>query len=248
VVESLLLALDTSTSTASVALYDGERVLSETTWLAGREHSRRLMVEVGAALGRVGREPGQLTGLVVACGPGSFTGVRVALSVAKGMAAGLSIPLWGIGSLEVLAHAAEPSHLPVRAVLEAGRGRFACGLYRGGAPVEEPRTATLDELVASIREPTLVIGELGPAARAQLERETPATVAGPAASLRRAGYLAELGWLAAQAGEPGDPRTVDAIYLAPHGLPSAERAGGAFGLGASRAAFFPPPGPTTESG
>jgi len=59
----LLLALDTSTSTASVAVFDGQRVLSETTWLAGREHSTRLLVEVDAAFERIGRTPTELTGL-----------------------------------------------------------------------------------------------------------------------------------------------------------------------------------------
>src|SRR3979411_2930269 len=102
----LLLALDTSTSTASVALFDGQRVLSETTWQAGREHSTRLLVEVDLASERIGRPPAELTGLVVARGPGSFTGVRVALSVAKGMAAGLSIPVWGVSTLGALGFAA----------------------------------------------------------------------------------------------------------------------------------------------
>jgi tRNA threonylcarbamoyladenosine biosynthesis protein TsaB len=213
VVDPLLLALDTSTGTAGVAVYDGQRVLSETTWLAGREHSTRLLAEVGAALGRIGREPAQLTGLVVARGPGSFTGVRVALSVAKGMAAGLGLPLWGVNSLEVLARAAGATELPVLAALEAGRGRYAIGLYRGSAAVDEARTASLDELVASLREPTLLIGELDPAVRARLEGNSLARMAPPAACLRRAGYLAELGWLLAQAGEPGDPKVVDAVYL-----------------------------------
>src|SRR5690348_10909012 len=69
--EPLLLAMDTSTSTASLALFDGTQVLSETTWLAGREHSTRLLIEVQIALERIGREPTDLTGLVVARGPGS---------------------------------------------------------------------------------------------------------------------------------------------------------------------------------
>jgi tRNA threonylcarbamoyladenosine biosynthesis protein TsaB len=211
----LLLALDTSTSTASVALYDGQQVLSETTWLAGREHSTRVLVEVAALLERVGRDKRDLTGLVAARGPGSFTGVRVALSVAKGMAAGLRLPLWGIGSLDVLARAAGGSELPVQAVLEAGRGRYATALYAQSQQIEPPRAASLDELIAALSQPRLVIGELGAAARARLADETPARLASPAASPRRAGYLAELGWFAAQAGEPGDPALVDALYLPP---------------------------------
>jgi tRNA threonylcarbamoyladenosine biosynthesis protein TsaB len=209
----LLLALDTSTRTASVALFDGEHVLSETTWQAGREHSTRLLVEVDAAFERIGRTPTELTGLVVARGPGSFTGVRVALSLAKGMAAGLSIPLWGSSSLDVLALAAGEVDLPVRVVLEAGRGRYATALYLHGQSTQDPRLATLDELNALIEEPTLVIGELSQDARAQLAGSNNIKLASVAASARRAGYLAELGWRQAQSGDPGNPHVLDALYV-----------------------------------
>jgi tRNA threonylcarbamoyladenosine biosynthesis protein TsaB len=209
----LLLALDTSTGTASVALFDGEAVVSETTWHAGREHSTRVLVEVGASLERIGRTPTDLTALAVARGPGSFTGVRVALSVAKGLAAGLRIPLWGVSSLDILAHAAGEVELPVRAVLEAGRGRYATSLYRGGECVEAAQLANLDQLERLVEEPTLLIGELSPDARARLVRHPHVRLAGVAAGLRRAGYLAELGWRLAQAGAPGDPRATDALYV-----------------------------------
>jgi tRNA threonylcarbamoyladenosine biosynthesis protein TsaB len=208
----LLLALDTSTSTASLALFDGRRVVSETTWLAGREHSSRMLVEVEIALDRVGKTMNAVTGLVVARGPGSFTGVRVALSVAKGMAAGLSIPVWGVNSLDVLARTAIGAALPVRAVLEAGRGRYATALYERGVCLEEARLATVDQLLDSLNTTTLLIGELAPEA-AQLVSQHPfAQLAGPAANARRAGYLAELGWHMALSGDPGDPAAVDAIY------------------------------------
>jgi hypothetical protein len=58
-----------------------------------------------------------------------------------------------------------------------------------------------------------VIGEIGPEARRRLEAETGAEVAAPAACLRRAGFLAELGWRMATGGEPGDPGLVDALYI-----------------------------------
>ena len=209
----LLLALDTSTRIASVALFDGQTVLSETTWLAGREHSTRVLVEVQDALRRVARTPQNLTGLVVARGPGSFTGVRVALSVAKGIAAGLSLPLWGVSSLDVLAHAADRVDLPVRAVLEAGRGRFATGLYEHGHPVGEPGLATLEQLDELTQRPTLLIGELAEAARARLAQNVHVRLATPAACLRRGGFLAELGWRCAESGDPGNPRTLDALYV-----------------------------------
>ena len=209
----LVLALDTSTSTASVALFDGQHVVSEASWLAGREHSTRLLVEVDVAFERIGRRSEELTGLVVAIGPGSFTGVRVALSVAKGIAAGLAIPLWGVSTLDVVAAAAGPIELPVRAVVEAGRGRFATALYRDGQCVQAAALATLEQLATLIAEPTLVIGELTAEARRQLAAQPTVMIASRAASTRRAGFLAELGWRQAQAGHPGDPRIIDAFYV-----------------------------------
>ena len=209
----MLLALDTSTSTASLAVYDGQRVLSETSWLAGREHSARLLVEIDAALERIGRAPRDLTGLVVARGPGSYTGVRVGLSVALGIAAGLGVPLWAIDSLDVVARAAGPVTLVIRALLEAGRGRLATAAYLDDRCVEPARLVSLDELVKLVATPTLVIGDLSPIVRARLAAETPARLAPPAACLRRAGFLAELGWRRAQSGDPGTLGAVDAAYL-----------------------------------
>jgi tRNA threonylcarbamoyladenosine biosynthesis protein TsaB len=211
--QPLFLALDTSTRVASVALFDGAQVLSETTWLAGREHSTRLLVEVEASLARIGRHSGELTGLVVARGPGSFTGVRVALSVAKGISAGLSIPAWGVSSLQVLATAAGQEHLPVRVAVEAGRGRFATGLYLDGGPVGQASVATIEQLGELIQAPTLLIGEFSESARATLEQHAHARLASRAASLRRAGFLAELGWRLSLAGDPGDPADLDALYV-----------------------------------
>ena len=188
-------------------------MLSETTWQAGREHSTRLLVEVESALERVGLRVEQLTALAVAQGPGSFTGVRVALSVSKGMAAGLQIPAYGVCSLDVLALAAEPSTLPVRTVIEAGRGRYATGLYASGSSVDPPRLATPDELLALVTEPTLVIGELSNEVRDVLRANPHTHLAPRAAGVRRAGYLAELAWQMVRRGEPGDPAALDAIYI-----------------------------------
>jgi tRNA threonylcarbamoyladenosine biosynthesis protein TsaB len=210
---TVLLALDTSTRIASVAAFDGYQVLSETTWLAGREHSTRLLVEAETVLARIGRTPSELTGLAVARGPGSFTGVRVALSVAKGIAAGLGVPLWGVSTLDVMAAAAGEAEVPVRALVEAGRGRYATALYERRTCVEPPRLVTLEQLMDLLESPTLVIGELSPEARARLAQHQPVRLASPATSVRRAGFLAELGWQLGEAGEPGDPRVVDALYV-----------------------------------
>jgi tRNA A37 threonylcarbamoyladenosine modification protein TsaB len=139
--------------------------------------------------------------------------VRVALSVAKGIAGGLRLPAWGVDTLQVLALAAEPATLPVRVVIEAGRGRYATALFADGRAMDDAHLATVTQLVDLIREPTVVVGELRAADRDVLLGNGDARLAPRASSLRRAGFLAELGWRLAQSDAPGDARTLDALYV-----------------------------------
>jgi tRNA threonylcarbamoyladenosine biosynthesis protein TsaB len=123
----------------------------------------------------------------------------------------LRIPTYGVSSLDVLALAAEPSGLPVRAVVEAGRGRYATALY--GAATEPPRLANLAQLREAIQGETVIIGELTPEDRRVLHQDAHVRLAPVAASVRRGGFLAELGWRMAQRGAAGDPISLDAIYI-----------------------------------
>lgn len=227
----LLLAVDTSTAHAGLALYDG-RVLIETVWVANRGHARQLLPAVHHALERVGRAPTDLAAVAAARGPGSFTGLRVGLAIAGGLAFALSIPLYGIGSLDVAAAAAPTSPWPIRAVLDAGRGRFATALYRRGegawARVEGIVGVDLDGLIRLIEEqdsavqsssadpePCAVVGELDGAARARLAGlDRVAWVAPPALAVRRPGILAEMAWNFWASGRPPEPREAEPIYLA----------------------------------
>jgi tRNA A37 threonylcarbamoyladenosine modification protein TsaB len=117
-----------------------------------------------------------------------------------------------VSSLDVLALAAGPL-LPVRVLVEAGRGRYATALYIDGQPVGDATLASLEEVVALLTEKTVVIGELRAEARQRLELVHAVRLAPRAAGVRRAGFLAELGWQMARRGEPGEPRFLDAIYL-----------------------------------
>ncbi|MBI2755479.1 MAG: tRNA (adenosine(37)-N6)-threonylcarbamoyltransferase complex dimerization subunit type 1 TsaB [Chloroflexi bacterium] len=215
----LMLALDTATAQASVAVHDGGHLLAETTWMAGREHSAMLMVEVSRTLERAGQSRANLTGLAVTRGPGSFTGVRVALSVAKGLAAGLGVPLWTATTLEVLAYAAGPVDLPVRAAVDAGRGRVATALFAGGHQVQPTVGMAIENLAALDVDATFLVGDIPQRLRAVLAAMPHLHVLSAALSARRAGLLAELAWAAARRGEPGDPATADAEYLERQGQP-----------------------------
>src|SRR5438067_1435206 len=165
----MLLALDTSTSLAGVALHDGSRVYYEETWLAGRHHSEQVLARVAIALDSVGLAMRDLNALAVARGPGSFTGVRVGLALAKGLALGAHLPLYGVGTLDAFADAFTWADVPVRVFVEAGRGRWASGRYEpgphGARALSPPANLGLDDVLALDERPAVFAGELDDAAR-----------------------------------------------------------------------------------
>ncbi|HLI71321.1 MAG TPA: tRNA (adenosine(37)-N6)-threonylcarbamoyltransferase complex dimerization subunit type 1 TsaB [Ktedonobacteraceae bacterium] len=129
----LLLALDTSTRQASVALCDEERLYGEYTWHVGNNHSVELLERVQRLLAEGGVGMSALDGLAVATGPGSFNGVRVAVATAKALAFAMRKPLVGISTLEMCAAQHQQWAGPVCSLLEAGRSELyaACYLFEG---------------------------------------------------------------------------------------------------------------------
>ncbi len=216
---SLLLAIDTASQMPSLALYDGERVLAEETWRSANSHTVELMPSLVRMLERQRVSPAELRGIAVALGPGSFTGLRIGLSLAKGLALTLAIPLIGIPTLYALVYAQERPRGPVCAVLQAGRGRVSAALYRRRQGQWQQqgdyRLTSWEDLCAEIETRTFFCGEIDAQAAALLRERLgdKAAVASPASSLRRAGYLAELGWQRLERGEVDDPATLSPIYL-----------------------------------
>ena len=213
----MILALDTSTAIASVALYDG-MVSAETTWRSGRGHSVELMAQVSVLMRLRRVEPSQLTAIAVAVGPGSYTGLRVGLAAGKGLCLALGIPMIGVGSLDVLAEAQQESCVAVRPLLDAGRQRFATALYRhqsgGLRRVGAVEGKKLSDILEDIHEETLLCGDVEGVSTSDLRENKLIRIASPASSLRRAGFLAEIGWHLFQRGELQDARQVEPIYLA----------------------------------
>ncbi len=219
----MLLAIDTATDWAGMALYDGraQQVRYELTWWARRRHTVTLLPRVDEALRdqRLTRE--DLEGLAVAIGPGSYTGLRVGLSLAKGMALALDVPLIGIPTLDVVAYPYRHHRESVCAVIQAGRTRVCWALYSPGLPADPQGGYRLDDVptvaraLRSFGKPVLVVGELTPEQAHLLRREggSHVQVASPADGLRRAGFLAEMGLRALASGRRDDPATLAPIYL-----------------------------------
>ncbi len=214
----MLLAIDTSTRNVGVALYDGVRVVSESIWSSQDYHTVELAPAVAEILRRAGVNMVNLKALAVALGPGSFTGLRIGLALAKGLALALQIPLIGIPSLDALAAAQPVKEIPLVAALQAGRGRLAIGWYHNESgtwrPHGQAEFVEVQKLARRIRQPTLVCGELTEGQRRILGRKRKNVIlASPAQSLRRPSFLAELAWRRWQTGQVDDPATLSPIYL-----------------------------------
>src|SRR5215471_1894313 len=121
-----LLLIDTCGSEGTVALAEAERVVASET-LPGRSASERLVPVVRGMMSAAGWRLGELAAIVVVHGPGSFTGVRVGLSAAKGLSEAGGVGLIAVSRLALLAAAAGDVAGDVCALLDAGRG----GFYRG---------------------------------------------------------------------------------------------------------------------
>ncbi|MBA2679300.1 MAG: tRNA (adenosine(37)-N6)-threonylcarbamoyltransferase complex dimerization subunit type 1 TsaB [Ktedonobacteraceae bacterium] len=125
----LLLALDTSTRFASVALCSQEALLSEYTWFAGGNHSVDLLDHIQQILAEQKISLQEVDAIAVATGPGSFNSVRVALATAKALSFSLKKPLIGISTLEIIAGQQRYYQGPVCALLEAGRSELYAACY-----------------------------------------------------------------------------------------------------------------------
>lgn len=214
----MLLAIDTSTQKIGLALYDGVQVLHEAVWPSPNHHTVELAPAIESALRGAGLSVAKIEAVCIALGPGSFTGLRIGMAVAKGLVLARNIPLIGIPTLDALAAAQPVQDIPLAAILEAGRARLAVGWYRSkdGAwrAKKKAEVFTPQELSKRIRKPTLICGELSEENRRLLGRKRKnAVLVSPAQSNRRPGFLAELGWQRWQAGEVDDPATLAPTYL-----------------------------------
>ncbi|MCD4686174.1 MAG: tRNA (adenosine(37)-N6)-threonylcarbamoyltransferase complex dimerization subunit type 1 TsaB [Anaerolineae bacterium] len=215
----MLLALDTATRMISVALHDGHRVRYEATWHSANNHTIELTPALQHALTVNDLQPGDLRGVAVAQGPGSFTGLRIGMSVAKGIVlAHPEIALVAVPTLEIVAAGAPHFDGALIAVLQAGRGRICAQRYTWTTarwtPDADAAIMTWAALLDTISVPTLIVGEINTQGREALAAATcPIHIAPGTSSLRRAGYLAERAWERLRTGHTADPHTVTPIYL-----------------------------------
>jgi tRNA threonylcarbamoyl adenosine modification protein YeaZ len=213
------LAIDTSTETASLAIVQESQVLAELTWHCQQNHSVELMPNINRLLEQSGASLKSLSGIIVAMGPGSFNGLRVGVSTAKGLAFSLEVPLVGISTLEAAAYQYAEIGFPVCPVFNAGRGEIAAAIYQkkgnNWQQVIAEHITTVDNLSLQITTKTIFCGEAALVIFEQIkEKLGPKAIIPPLVSrMRRAAFLAELGIKRLEVGDRDQPATLQPIYL-----------------------------------
>ena len=211
----MLLAIDTSTRYAGVALADSERLVASHTWHSGVNHTAELMPAVVKLLQDRNIAVRDLDSVAVALGPGGFSALRVGVSVAKGLCAAGSIPILGVGSLDLEAFPYAGSGMPVCALLESGRSEAASALFgANGQRLRVDRVSTATELMEEIAQTTLFCGE-GVARWAEEIKSglgNKAVICSPAPSVR-VWSLVSIARQRLNAGEVDDLDTLQPQYL-----------------------------------
>jgi len=215
----MLLAIDTSTDTASLALVHDNVVLAELTWHCGQSHTTELLPRLNPLLEQNKTDLDSINGIIVARGPGSFNGLRVGLSTAKGLALSLECPIIGISTLEAAAYPFAATGLPICPILNAGRGEIATAMYQQKrqkwCQLVAEHITTIGALCSQVTSRTIFCGDFVPSIAIQLRENLrqKAIIPSSAATLRRAGFLAELGLKRFETGDFDNPATLQPLYL-----------------------------------
>jgi len=213
------LSIDTSTAVCGVAVSRQGKLLAERAWRTDLNHTKQLFTTIEAVLKESGATMDDVKAVIVAIGPGSFSGLRVGVSAAKGLAVALQVPLAAVNTMAIEAAPYAGSGLPICVILDAGRGELAVAAYTAAdGNLREARpwaVMSLEALCASIAERTHFCGEHLPAVQAVLSAKLGVRAVFPTdpAAMRRPRYLAQLGWQRLATGDHSDPATLQPIYL-----------------------------------
>ncbi len=216
-----LLAFETSAKAASVALTEEGKLLGEGYQNTGLTHSQTLMVMAEDLLKQCGLGVADIDAVAVAEGPGSFTGVRIGMAAAKGLAWGRNIPCYGISTLEAMALQLGVHQGYVCPVMDARRAQVYNALFYVNQGVLERRTpdraialAELGEELKTCQEPVFLVGDGSSLCYNTLKAEIPSLVLPPEHRMhQRAVGVALLAHAQAAAGMPGDAAALAPNYL-----------------------------------
>lgn len=211
----MLLAIDTSSRYAGVSLSSDGLALISQSWYSSRNHTKELTPAIQQILESKEIHLGDLDGICVALGPGGFSALRVGLSVAKGFALALNLPLFGLTTLEAEAFLYESLGKPVCSVLQVSRTEVACSIFNNGKCIRQPEIKAPDDVPILAPKNAIFCGEGIAEFRHKLETnlgddQLIATYSGPTTRLHG---LAALGERRLKVNDPDNAATLQPLYL-----------------------------------
>jgi tRNA threonylcarbamoyladenosine biosynthesis protein TsaB len=213
----MLLAIDTSTDASGVAFRDHHGIAAEVAWVSGRRHAEQVLPMIDHLLRNLDRAAADVEAVAVATGPGSWSGLRVGMSIAKALAVSHNVPIIGVPALDVLAYGLRRFDGMIVPMVRLGRDRYGAAVYRT-APVWERTTPfqnlALDDLPGLV-DGGLFCGDVDDAARQLLETRlgSSALFAEGSDNVRRPAVLADLAWRRWQKNDVDDLVTLEPLYL-----------------------------------
>lgn len=216
-----VMGIDTATLVCSVAVVSEEKTLAEYTQQVKKTHSERLLPLIDTILRDTGLKPQDLSGVAVAGGPGSFTGLRIGMVTAKALGQALALPLCSISTLAALA--AQHPLFPglICPILDARREQVYNAIFTAGTQVERlvaDRSLSVTELLQELQqrpEPVLFVGDAVPVYRQIISRAlvSRACFMPPESAICRASSVARLGLAQFSAGQVQSWRDLHPAYL-----------------------------------
>ena len=217
----LILAFETSAKSCSAAIHDGQKLLAESYQNSGLTHSQTLMVMAEDLLKVCGKSAADVTHLAAAAGPGSFTGIRIGVSAAKGFAWGAEKPVYGVSTLESMALGLGVWSGYVCCCMDARRNQVynAIFLVEQGklTRISEDRAIALSDLkneLAHLDGPIYLVGDGAALAHKTLSQDIPELILPPEHRMhQRAGGVALAALAAMDRGENADGAALQPNYL-----------------------------------
>lgn len=211
-----ILALETATRRATIALVDGKDLVTTRIHEDPLTHAERVVVLIDELMAEAGFAPSSLDAIACGIGPGSFTGVRIALSTAKGIALALDLPIIGVGSLAAMASALSEKGAGVIPLLDARKGEVFAAVFAADgseevAPAHLPRAALGEFIEPHLAAGKIIVGEVAE----ELDIPRSSIRRGFSLDLPDASVVARLAMIRAKSGDFDDLHTLEPIYVRP---------------------------------
>jgi len=213
----LIIGLDTTSQSGSVSLINENKILGECLFNVGPRHSENVVSSLEWLLKTLNTDKGDIDALAVSIGPGSFTSVRVGVTIAKSLAYSMKIKIVGVSSLEVLAMNIPQTEMNICSILDAKREEVYSAIYKYNSNIlsmyRDEKVESVADLLIDIKEPTVFVGDGSVIYKKELEEYSNANLVSDNFNILRSSNCALLGRVKLNNGKSDDVMGLVPNYL-----------------------------------